>query len=85
MVKSDKGYLIDCERDFIEELLNILERYKLQSKVVIEDVSSKHVVGIISKEKFLELKKVKCQILILLNIDQAHYLWIQEQTSLGQE
>ena len=39
LCKSDKGYLIDCEKDFIEELLNILERYKLQSKVVIEDVS----------------------------------------------
>ena len=57
IVKSNDGYFLDCSEEFLEELKVFLEKYKLNSDVEIKDISGEYVVGIISNEKFEEIKK----------------------------
>ena len=57
IVKSDDGYFLDCSEEFLGELKVFLEKYKLNSDVEIKDISDEYVVGIISNEKFEEIKK----------------------------
>ena len=57
VLKSDEGYLLDCPDEFIEEIITFLNKYKLNSQVLIQNISNKFVVGIISNEKFDEIKK----------------------------
>ena len=57
IVKSNAGYFIDCSEEVVGELKVFLEKYKLNSDVEIKDISGEYVVGIISNEKFEEIKK----------------------------
>ena len=57
IVKSNNGYFLDCSEEFVGELKFFLEKYKLNSDVEIKDISGEYVVGIISNEKFEEIKK----------------------------
>ena len=57
IIKSNDGYFLDCSEEFVEELKVFLEKYKLNSDVEIKDISIEYVVGIISNEKFEEIKK----------------------------
>ena len=57
VIKSDNGYFLDSSDEFKEELKTFLEKYKLNSDVEIKDISGEYVVGIISNEKFKEIKK----------------------------
>ena len=56
LIKSKNGFFIDCAGDSIKNLIEHLSKYKLRSKVEIEDFSSKFVVGIINLEKFKEIQ-----------------------------
>ena len=57
IIKSDKGFFLDCDESFVDEIINNLKKYKLRSKVELENISSNYVVGIINKEKFEEINK----------------------------
>ena len=57
LVKHKKGYLIDCEKIELENLLNTLKIYKLRSKVEFLNLSNEFVVASISFEKYLTLEK----------------------------
>jgi folate-binding protein YgfZ len=57
LIQSKNGYLLDCDNKFTKEIVDYLSKYKLRSKIEIKDISSNHVVGIISLEKFLEIQK----------------------------
>ncbi len=57
ILKSDDGYLLDCPDEFTEEIITFLNKYKLNSEILIKNISDKFVVGIISNEKFEEIKK----------------------------
>ena len=57
IVKSNDGYFLDCSEEFLGELKVFLEKYKLNADVEIKDISGEYVVGIISNEKFEEIKK----------------------------
>ena len=57
VIKSNNGYFLDSSAEFMGELKNFLEKYKLNSDVQIKDISSKYVVGIISNEKFKEIQE----------------------------
>ena len=57
VIKSDNGYFLDSSDEFKEELKTFLEKYKLNSDVKIKDISNKYAVGVISNEKFEEIKK----------------------------
>ena len=57
ILKSDEGYLLDCPDEFTEEIITFLNKYKLNSEILIKNISDKFVVGVISNEKFDEIKK----------------------------
>mgnify|MGYP001475636954 CR=1 FL=1 len=57
VLKSDEGYLLDCPDEFTEEIITFLNKYKLNSEILIKNISDKFVVGVISNEKFDEIKK----------------------------
>ena len=57
IIQNNKGYLLDCSENSTSELIKDLSKYKLRSKVEIEDLSSEFVIGVINKFKFQELQK----------------------------
>ena len=56
IIHNNKGYLLDCSENFTRELMKDLSKYKLRSKVEIEDLSSEFVIGVINNLKFKELQ-----------------------------
>ena len=56
IIKNKDGYLLDCHIEIKDDLVKHLIKYKLRSKVEMKDLSSSHVVGIISKDKFEEIQ-----------------------------
>ena len=56
IIQNVKGYLLDCSENSTSELIKDLSKYKLRSKVEIEDFSSEFVIGIINDSKFKELQ-----------------------------
>ncbi len=57
IVYSERGYLLDCAENSTKGLIENLSKYKLRSKVEINDLSNDFVVGVISYEKFKDLQK----------------------------
>ena len=57
VIKSDDGYYLDSPEEYVDELKIFLEKFKLNSDVKINSVSNNYVVGVISNEKFDEIKK----------------------------
>tara|TARA_B100000941_G_scaffold216517_1_gene159464 strand:+ start:846 stop:1727 length:882 start_codon:yes stop_codon:yes gene_type:complete len=55
IIKRKDGFLLDCSEGSTRELMENLSKYKLRSRVKIEDVSSNFVVGTISVENFKDL------------------------------
>jgi folate-binding protein YgfZ len=56
VIKSENSYLLDCDKEFTNEIVAYLSRYKLRSKIEIADYSDNYAVGIISLNKFQEIK-----------------------------
>ena len=56
LVKHKKGYLIDCEKTELENLIKALKIYKLRSKVEILNLSNEFIVASIPFEKYLTLE-----------------------------
>ena len=56
IIKSEDGYFLDCDNEFTQEIVSHLSKYRLRSEIEINDLSSKHVVGVISFEKFIPYK-----------------------------
>ena len=59
ILKIKDGYLLECERESIPEILKIFTFYKLRSKVTLDDVSKEYISLAISLEKFKEINKSK--------------------------
>ena len=57
IIKNKDGYLLDCHIEIKDDLVKHLIKYKLRSKVEMKDLSSSHVVGIISKDRFEKIQK----------------------------
>jgi hypothetical protein len=55
ILKLKDDYLIECEKETTEEIIKLLNFYKLRSKVELVDLSEKYVAAIISLEKFKEI------------------------------
>ena len=58
VIQNNKGYLLDCSENSTKELIKDLSKYKLRSKVEIEDFSSEFVIGVINNSKFKELQEL---------------------------
>ena len=59
IVKHKSGYILDCEKNQVDELFKQLSLYKLRSKVEILNLSNEFVVAAFSHEKFLKFDKAK--------------------------
>ena len=57
LIQSKNGYLLDCDNQFTNEIINYLLKYKLRSKIEIKDISKDYVIGLINSEKFLDIQK----------------------------
>ncbi len=57
LIQSKNGYLLDCDKQFTDEIINYLLKYKLRSKIEITDISEDYVIGLISSEKFADIQK----------------------------
>jgi len=55
ILKLKDGYLIECEKKTTQEIIKLLNFYKLRSKVNFIDLSEKYVAAVISLEKFKEI------------------------------
>ena len=56
LVKHKKGYVIDCEKIELENLIKALNVYKLRAKIEILNLSDELVVASLSYEKYLSLE-----------------------------
>ena len=52
VVKSDKGFFLDCDGDSVSELIDHLSKYKIRSRIDINNLSSNYAIGIIDFENF---------------------------------
>ena len=59
IIKHKSGFLLDCEKEIIDDLYKKLNLYKLRSKVEILNLSNEFIVASLSKEKFLEIENSK--------------------------
>ncbi len=59
VVKHKQGYFLDCELNQIDNLINRLSIYKLNSKIEILNLSNEFQVAVISNEKFLSINGSK--------------------------
>ncbi len=57
VIKKEESYLLDCDGDSAQELINTLSKYKIRSKIEIKDLSSNYVVGVINFENFKIIQK----------------------------
>ena len=57
LIKTNDGYLLDCDALVTNELINYLTKYKLKSKIEIKNLSNEYVIGVINSEKFIEIQK----------------------------
>ena len=57
IIKNKDGYLLDCHIEYKDDLIKHLLKYKLRSKIEVKDLSSSHVVGIISQNKFEDIQQ----------------------------
>ena len=55
--KVEDGYLLECEKDAVLEIIKVFNFYKLRSKVNLINVTKKYNSIIVSLEKFKEINK----------------------------
>ena len=55
IIKLKDSYLIECEKESTEEIIKLLNYYKLRSKVDFTNLNNKYSASVISLEKFKEI------------------------------
>ena len=55
ILKLKDSYLLECEKESTEEIIKLLNYYKLRSKVDFINLNKKYVASVISLEKFKEI------------------------------
>ncbi len=66
VIEFNGAYLLDCDDELTEEIVDFLLKYKLRSKLEIKNFSSKYVIGIINLDKFKEIQNFEKKVQILL-------------------
>jgi len=59
ILKVKDGYLLECEKESVSEIIKVFTFYKLRSRVTLDDVSEEYISLAISLEKFKEINKSK--------------------------
>ena len=57
IINAENGYLLECEKEAVSEIIKIFNFYKLRSKINLIDISEKYNSIILSLEKFKEINK----------------------------
>ena len=57
ILKVEEGYLLECEKEAVLEIIKIFNFYKLRTKVNLVNFTKKYNSIIISLEKFKEINK----------------------------
>ena len=83
IVKHKHGYFLDCEINQIDDLINKLEMYKLNSKIEILNLSNEFQVAAISNEKFLTLDNTKNELGFTTNYRDDPFLIDPRNINLG--
>ena len=83
IVKHKHGYFLDCEINQIDDLINKLEMYKLNSKIEILNLSNEFQVAAISNEKFLTLDNTKNELGFTTNYRDDPFLIDTRNKNLG--
>ena len=83
IVKHKHGYFLDCEINQIDDLINKLEMYKLNSKIEILNLSNEFQVAAISNEKFLTLDNTKNELGFTTNYRDDPFLIDPRNIHLG--
>ena len=55
ILKLKESYLIECEKELTEEIIKLLNYYKIRSKVEFINLNKKYEASVISLEKFKEI------------------------------
>ena len=56
IIKIKNEYLLDCNIEFTEEIIEYLSKYKLRSIIEIKDLSSEYIIGIFNEDTFKEIQ-----------------------------
>ena len=70
ILKLKDSYLIECEKELTEEIIKILNYYKLRSKVDFINLNKKYEVCAISLEKFKEINNSNLSKGITINYEE---------------
>jgi len=71
ILKLKDGYLLECEKKSTQEIVKLLNYYKLRSKVDFKDLSEAYIASIISLEKFKEINSSEISIGKTINYQDA--------------
>jgi hypothetical protein len=70
ILKLEDTYLIECEKELTEEIIKILNYYKLRSKVDFINLNKKYKASVISLEKFKEINNSNLSKGITINYEE---------------
>ena len=83
IIKLNESYLLECEKKSINDIIKLLNFYKLRSKVDFANFGQKYLAAIISLEKFKEINGDKISLGKTINY-QNHPVYIDPRnTKLG--
>ena len=71
ILKLKDSYLIECEKELTEEIIKLLNYYKLRTKVDFINLNEKYVASVISLEKFKEINNSNLSSGITINHEEA--------------
>ena len=71
ILKLEDTYLIECEKELTEEIIKLLNYYKLRTKVDFINLNEKYVASVISLEKFKEINNSNLSSGITINHEEA--------------
>ena len=83
IIRHKQGYFLDCEKNQIDQLIDRLNIYKLNSKIEILNLSNEFEVAVISKEKFLSLGKLKNEPGFTTKYNEDHLILDPRNKELG--
>ena len=83
IISHKSGYLLDCEKEIIDDLFKQLNLYKLRSKVEIINLTNEFVVANLSKDKFLELENSKNELGFTIKLNEDPIFLDPRSSDLG--
>ena len=71
ILKLKESYLIECEKELTEEIIKLLNYYKIRSKVEFINLNKKYEASVISLEKFKEINNSNLSKGLTINYEEG--------------